>query len=154
MLDRSLQAVRFLGTACLAVLLTLMVAQVVLRYGFGFTPFVTEELARWAMIWMVFAGVVLAARDDSHIRIEALMLLLPERLRRLWLLFLNLLSVFLFAVLAWQGLDMVAFAMGQRSDGLRIPLGYPYAILPAAFALAAVMAIVVAWHHLRPPPRR
>jgi TRAP-type C4-dicarboxylate transport system permease small subunit len=148
-LDRILQAVRLLGTACLALLLALMVAQVVLRYGFGFTPFVTEELARWAMIWMVFAGVVLAVREDSHIRIEALVLLLPERARRLWMLFLDLLSAFLFAVLAWQGLDMVAFAMGQRSDGMRIPLAYPYAVLPAAFALAAVMALVVVRRHLR-----
>ena len=34
------------------------------------------------------------------------------------------------------------FAAGQRSDGLRIPLSWPYAAMPVAFGLAALLALV------------
>ncbi len=37
---------RTIGAAALFVLFVLIVVQVVMRYGFSFTPFFTEELAR------------------------------------------------------------------------------------------------------------
>ncbi len=45
-------------------------------------------------------------------------------------------------MLVWYGVDMVRFAAGQTSEGLRIPLSYPYVAVPVAFALAAVFALL------------
>ena len=46
-----------------------------------------------------------------------------------------------FVTLVIQGLDMVQFAAGQRSEGLRIPLSWPYAALPVAFGFATLFAL-------------
>ena len=44
-------------------------------------------------------------------------------------------------MLVWYGFDMVRFAATQTSEGLRIPLSYPYVVVPVAFALAAAFSI-------------
>jgi len=45
------------GALCLGLLLALMVAQVVMRYFFRYTPFFTEEIGRYLLVWSALAGV-------------------------------------------------------------------------------------------------
>ena len=66
-LDRGL---RLAAALCLAGMFALIVAQVVLRYGGGGVPVFTEEVARYAMIWMALLASAVAAREGSHIRID------------------------------------------------------------------------------------
>ena len=44
-------------------------------------------------------------------------------------------------VILWQGLDIVSFATMQRSEGLRIPMSWPYTAMPVAFGFAALFAM-------------
>ena len=69
MIDRLERLVRTLGAAALLVLFALIVAQVAMRYGFGVTPFFTEEVARYALVWSVLAGTAVSIRVDGHIRV-------------------------------------------------------------------------------------
>jgi len=134
---------RIAAALCLAGMFALVVAQVVLRYTGGGVPVFTEEVARYAMIWMALLASAVAVREGSHIRIDflpaALGVLAPP-LRVALEFCIDLISLGVFLVILWQGLDIVAFAAGQRSDGLRIPLSYPYAMLPFAFGMAALFA--------------
>lgn len=136
---------RWCAALCLAGMFGLMLAQVVLRYTVIGVPAFTEELARYAMVWMALFASAVAVREASHIRIDfvpvALTALMPGLGRGLeWLLDAVTLAVCL--TILWQGVDIVSFAAGQRSDGLRIPLSWPYAAMPAAFGLAALFALV------------
>ena len=137
-------ALRLIAAACLFGMFALVVAQVALRYGGGGVPAFTEEVARYAMIWMALLAAAIAAREASHIRIELLPGLLrasaPWASRALEAL-LDVLSLGIFLVLVWQGVDMVAFAYGQTSEGLQIRLAYPYAAVPIAFAFACLFAL-------------
>ena len=63
------------------------------------------------------------------------------RAARILRLCLDVLTFALFLILAWYGVDMVRFAALQTSDGLRVPLSYPYLVVPAAFLLSAVFAL-------------
>ena len=58
-----------------------------------------------------------------------------------WWAFLLTGMLTVFVTLVIQGLDMVQFAAGQRSEGLRIPLSWPYAALPVAFGFATLFAL-------------
>src|SRR5690606_32882522 len=64
------QALRVIAAICLFILTTLVVSQVVLRYGYGGVPFFTEEVARYAMIWMALLAAAVGVREASHIRID------------------------------------------------------------------------------------
>lgn len=137
------KGLRFCAALALVVMAVLVVAQVVLRYGPGGVPAFTEEVARYAMIWMTLLATSVAVWEGSHIRID----FLPGLARHFapilsavleWVL--GCLSLIVFLVLFWQSFDVLAFAYGQRSEGLQLRLAYPYAILPIAFGAAAFFA--------------
>ncbi|WP_338528368.1 TRAP transporter small permease [Nitratireductor thuwali] len=139
------KALRLAAALCLLTLTVLVVAQVVLRYGFGGVPFFTEEVARYAMIWMALLAAAVAVREASHIRID----FVPDALRavspraRLVLdAVLDVISLTVFLVLLWYGIDMTMFAAGQTSEGLRISLSYPYAAVPVSFFFATLFALL------------
>ncbi len=141
MLDRLERAADWFGSGCLALLLALMTAQVVMRYGFNHTPFFTEEVSRYLLVWSALAGTAIAVRQGTHIRIAFLADLLPWRLRRWWFALLDLVSLALFVTIALAGVDMVRFAYAQTSQGMQIRLAYPYVAVPLFFLLAAVFAL-------------
>ena len=137
-------ALRVFAALCLLVLLGLVGAQVFLRYGIGSVPFFMEEVARYGMIWMALAATAIAVREASHISVEfvpAVLMAQAPAFGRVLQFALDLIALAVFFVLIWYGVDMVRFAAGQTSEGIRIPLSIPYAALPACFALAAIFAV-------------
>ena len=136
------RALRTIGAAALLVLFALIVSQVVMRYGFAVTPFFTEEMARYALVWSVLAGVAVSIRIDGHIRVTFVPDLLRPAARWYWMRALDLLTFALLLVLAFAGVRTVEFAGGQTSDGLQVSLQYPYAALPVAFVLGLVFLLV------------
>ncbi len=138
------QTLTLMAAFCLAVMTALVVAQVVFRYGMNSASSFTEELARYAMIWMALFAAAVGVREASHIRIDfvpELLAHLAPRLNRVLRFLLDLVSLTVFLVLLWYGVDATMFAMGQSSSGLQIPLGFPYAAVPVAFGFAAVFAL-------------
>jgi TRAP-type transport system small permease protein len=140
--DKGLRAISAL---CLLVLSTLVVFQVISRYGWGSVPLFTEETARYAMIWMALLAAAIGVRDAAHIRIDFVPSILgavsPVALRALNVA-LDVISLAVFLTLLWFGIDSMIFAAGQTSDGMQIPLSYPYSVLPISFFFASVFAVL------------
>ena len=136
------RALRAISAAALAALFALIVAQVGMRYGFGITPFFTEEMARYALVWSVLAGAAVSVRVDGHIRVTFIPDQLRPGLRWCWMRVLDLVTVALLAILTLASVRTVEFAGGQTSDGLQVSLQYPYAALPVAFALGFVFIVI------------
>ena len=135
---------RIAAALCLVAMFALVVAQVVLRYTPGAVPVFTEEVARYAMIWMALLATAVAVREGTHIRIDllpAVLHVLAKPLGRALEFVLDTIALGVFLVLFWQGLDIVQFAAAQRSEGLRISLAWPYAAVPIAFAFASLFAL-------------
>ncbi len=53
--------------ALLAVMVVMVFGNVVLRYGFNSGITVSEELSRWAFVWMIFLGAIVAIKDNGHL---------------------------------------------------------------------------------------
>jgi len=129
------------GALCLGLLLALMVAQVVMRYFFRYTPFFTEEIGRYLLVWSALAGTALAVRQRGHIRIDVVLAALPEGARRWWIAALDVWCLLLFVAIAVSGAEMAWFARNQTSQGMQLPLVWPYAGMPIFFVLAALFAV-------------
>lgn len=142
LVDKGLRAISAL---CLLGLSTLVVFQVISRYGWGSVPLFTEETARYAMIWMALLAAAIGVRDAAHIRIDFVPSILgavsPVALRVLNVM-LDVISLAVFLTLIWFGIDSMIFAAGQTSDGMQIPLSYPYSVLPISFFFASVFAVL------------
>ncbi len=135
---------RVAAALCLVVMFALVIMQVALRYTGGGVPVFTEEAARYAMIWSALLASAVAVREGSHIHIDLVPALLRAVARPLALALafvLDVISVGVFGVLFWQGIGVVAFAAGQRSEGLQVSLAWPYAVIPIAFGCALVFAL-------------
>lgn len=141
-IDRGLWAV---AATCLALLFGLVVFQVIGRYVWGGVPLFTEETARYAMIWMALVASAVGVRQGAHIRVDfvpAALGAVSARGRRVLEALLDVVSLTAFLVLVWYGIDTMIFAAGQTSEGMRIPLSYPYSALPVSFAFASLFAIL------------
>lgn len=149
MLDRVERAVLVIATACLVLLFVLVTVQVVLRYGFNYTPFFLEEIARTALVWSVLAAAAVAVRQRGHIAVEIVSDLLPTPLRRFWHWLRDALCLALFGLIAVEGVEMVRFSHDQTSTGLQMRLSYPYSAVPIFFAIAAIFGGAVMWSRRR-----
>lgn len=106
-----------------AVIILSIFAQVISRYGFSRPIVWVEEAATYAFIWIVFLGASIGVKRLSHIRIEALSLVLSARARSV----LRMLGygVMLF-VAAYLCLRLpVVIGIESRSGSVSLPVQLP-----------------------------
>lgn len=99
----------------------------------------TEEAAQHLLVWTGFVGMVIAARHRSHIRIEALLGLLPGRARAAAEVLLHLLVATFALLLLREGPALVE----RNWDVEWVSLPLPSALLYIPVPLAAIALILV-----------
>lgn len=138
-----------IATACMAILVAITAANVLVRYLTDQSFAWTEELSVATMVVMVFAGAASAALRDAHLRVEALYAGGSD-VRRRWLRRLSgACTALVFAVLgvlygrtAWD-----EWRYGESTAGLDWPR---WAFTAPLVALCGL----VAWRALRSKPDR
>ena len=58
--------------ALLLAMVVMVFGNVVLRYGFNSGITVSEELSRWAFVWLTFLGAVIAVKENGHLGTDML----------------------------------------------------------------------------------
>jgi len=136
-LVRAVEAVVLLG---MTVVTTVVVTEVILRYGFGRSLIITEELSRYGMIWVALLASVLVLRDEGHIASGATGWLGPrgERVARL---VAELLSLLFLLVLAVAGLQVLPAQLDQGTLTLGVTIFWFYLALPVSTLLMALVIV-------------
>ena len=121
----------------LMVLMSLMLGnvlwQVVSRYLFQAPSSLTDELSRFALIWIGLLGAAYATGKGLHLAIDIVPNLLSTQKRyKLDILINTLLIIFAISILVIGGsrLTWLTFELKQKSAALEVPLGYVYSVLP------------------------
>ena len=107
--------------------------QVFSRYVLQNPSSVTEEIARYLMIWIGILGAAYASGQQEHLAINILPPKLSERNRICLRIGINILIMLfsLFALIIGGGnLVWVNYLLGQTSAALHLPLSVVYAALP------------------------
>ena len=139
-LDKLLGKVRAVlyAFSCVAMMVMLITifSQVISRYGFGYTPEWSEELARYLFVYVVFLGSALIMGESGHLAVE----FLPNRYKgTAFVKFLALLSLvcgYLFVlILLVQGSKMTQVMTFQESPGMGISMSYVYVVIPVSAVL-------------------
>ncbi len=129
--DRALEAVlRWISTACLAVLAVLVCALVLVRF-FPIIPLDwSDEIVELAFAWMVFLGTAALWRSHEHITIDFIpQALTGTRARRVLDVILGLLALAFLGVFTWQGW-LLTIRARDTSPMLTLPRPLWYATLP------------------------
>ena len=132
-------ALALLCALLLAALLAAVSIGVVSR-GLGDPVAWSDELARYLLVWLGFAGMMLAARRRAHIRIENFIDHLPARARRAAELAIQALVAAFGLALAWYGLDLIGRNMDVEAISLPVPQGLLYLPLPLVGVVLAIQA--------------
>ncbi len=82
-INRLFKGIEILIAIFLAVMITLVFANVVLRYLFNKGFAWSEEIARLCFIYLVYLGSIEAAKDNRHLLIDSILIKIPENLQKL-----------------------------------------------------------------------
>lgn len=132
-----------------ATLMTLVVAllgfQVCARYGFGRSFSWLEEVSRFAFVWAVYFGFVMAAEGDRHIRVSVHLDMLPKTARIAMLTLADCLWLVFNAVVMWHGyfftISMFEFPYISQTTGIN--LVWIQMIVPLGFLLLSMRVVQV-----------
>ena len=122
------------GAACFVIVVAISL-QVFCRYVLNHPLSWPEEVAKLAFVWGSFFGATVGVRRRAHIAIEALVLVLPERIRRTFGVFVQLGVLTVLAVLCWSGVQMVRMASASILPAINVPAAYLYLPVPLCAAL-------------------
>jgi len=128
--DRTIAA---LSVAVMIALVVCVVWQVFSRYVLNQPSTLTDELARFLMIWVGLLGAAYTVGAQRHLAIDLLaMSVSPRKQKMLGILINVLIFVFAGSVIVTGGLKLIykTLATAQVSAAMQIPMGYVYIILP------------------------
>lgn len=131
-LTKTIEAIVVLAFLAIIIIVTVQV----------FTRFLTddavvwsEELSRFSMIWMVLFAAVLVHRDRSHIRVDAMVNILPIPVRCAVVIFATIITVAFFLYIIVGARPLLVASMAQMSPAVQIPMTYIYIALPVCLFL-------------------
>ena len=137
-LDRTLKYALILFSVVLTVSVFL---QVLIRFVFKYPLPWTEEIARIAFVYCVFIGATIAVRENSHLHVDALLVVLPKKVASA-LVFLGMLLVGVFLIfVTWQGIVLVRATGVQMTPVMQVPFKYLYLVLPVSGALMLLFLV-------------
>jgi len=118
-------------------------AQVIGRYVFNYSFSWSEEIARFLMVWMTFAGSAYAFRKGAHIGVTAIVDALPTHLGFYVKLLSRALTIFFFIVLGYYGWQhtYTQITLGQVAPATRLPVAIPYSAIPIGSFLVILRLI-------------
>ena len=133
-------ALEYLSMACVTAMTLLVIAQVILRYAFNDPLTWSEEMARLVFIALAFVGIGAAYGRRRHMFIDALVIVLPARLKRaVEFSVVAIASAFLITVIIISVRSMVELhRMDVTTPALELHMALVYLVIP--LGLAALIA--------------
>jgi len=127
-----------LGGAALVLVSVLLFAQTVARYLFHYSFFWAEELCKYSIIWGVLLCASVGVSERSHTQLDFLQSKLPDTLRKIVVLVLDLIYFCFAAALVYYNQTNIRLGMKQVSPGLQIRLGYVYLALTVSMIVMMI----------------
>lgn len=78
LVDGYFTLLKVLAIICLVTMVVLVFGNVVLRYGFNESILISEEISRWAFVWLTFLGAVVLLRERGHMSVDLALRALPS----------------------------------------------------------------------------
>ena len=135
-----LRAGRWIGTACVALMVAFILIQVVFRYVLNDAPAWTEEGARFLMLWMTGLMAPTAYRRGGFVAIDTVVMFLPRGVAGVLNLALLLVSLGVLVMgfrIGWG--EVTGFIGRSTTDALWLPSGLStWFKVPKSWAFASL----------------
>jgi len=110
----------------LAGMILLVFGNVVLRYAFNSGITVSEELARWFLVWITFVGAVVALRERQHLGMDVLVRMMGRTGRKVCLVLSHALMLYASLLLLWGSWRQVLINYDVTSPAAELSTAWFY----------------------------
>ena len=125
--DKLNKLLEWLVVVVLVILSFVVLAQVVTR---------KEEMARYSMIWLCFLGAAVACRRGSLIKIDILYELLPQKVSRYFLYFVDVLSIVFLVVALYSCSQYLPLGFNSSASSMKsIKMFWFYLCMPIGMGM-------------------
>lgn len=125
----------------MAFLTGLLIISVFSRYAFQLPIVHAIELTRIAFVWACFLGVAAGVKRGVHVRVVALVILLPAQLRSLTIYLVHGSFLAFASLMIWHGAKLTIQMSVTSFPTLGISQSWLFLALPATGALIAIHAL-------------
>lgn len=108
----------------------------------------TEEIARYLLITVTFAGSAIAVRRNTHISVEFFYRYLSPTAGRTLALGVDLLKVCVLGAMTWLCITLT-LSTRQMMTSIDVSKSVLYGFVAGCFALMTVYAALVTWRHFK-----
>ena len=126
----------------LSAMFLILLAQVIMRYVFSRPLTWSEEAARFIFVYVSFIGISYAYRQKGHIRMEVVVNLFPQAVRRGLEVLINLGTIALFCYMIPFSFRFIGIQAGVKATATHFPMSIVYTALPLGMALSCVRLLI------------
>lgn len=131
----------YFGSIFISVTICVVIMNVFTRYVLKFTYFWAEEVAVGCFVWTIFLGTAAAYRQKALIGVEALVVLLPKKIRKIVEAFTYLLLTCLSGLMFWFSYGYVSTS-SKITAALEISYAYINTSIILAFGLMTIYSLI------------
>lgn len=142
------RAVEWLLIALLALMVILVFGNVVLRYGFNSGLVYSEELSRFAFMWLTLLGAIVAMRDGGHLGMTSVVDILPAAGQRFCRFVSDLLMLGCCILLSHGTWKFARLALDDHAPVSNIPMGVVFSALFVSSGGIALILLTSLWRQL------
>ncbi len=142
-------ALRWVMIVMMATMTIVVFAQVLFRYVLNAPLGWSEELSRFAFVWLSFLGAAWLVRGQQHLSVTAIESNVPHGMRVVLRLIQYVGALLCIVVFLRGGVGIVVNEWAQVSPATGLRMGYVYAVIPIAAALMLVWLVASAVNELR-----
>ncbi|GAC30288.1 TRAP transporter small permease [Brumicola pallidula] len=127
------RSAKYLAGFLLALMVVMILAQVVFRYVLNDSLTWTEELSKFAMVWIACLVSPWAYREHLNVSIEMFHDALPVLPKRIAEIIITILIMLISAIFFVQSISFVAGGMTITAASVQVKLWFFYLCMPFAF---------------------
>lgn len=149
LIDGYFTLLKVLAVICLVTMVVLVFGNVVLRYGFNESILISEELSRWAFVWLTFLGAVILLRERGHMGVDLALRAMPNWGERGCLVLSQALMLACSGLFLWGSWQQVQINLHVPSPVSGWSMGLFYGAGVFFGASACVIHVCEAWRLIR-----
>ena len=133
--------VRWLVIVLMLVMTVAVSAQILFRYVFNVPLGRSEEMARFAFVWVSFFGASALMRAREHINVTVFLDRFPPRLQAPAVFIANVGAVICVYFFLVGGIALTTNEWAQLAPATEIPMGWVYLVIPVSSGLMGIWVV-------------
>lgn len=128
---------RYLTLPLYTMIVIIIFFEVFRRFVLSYSSIWSEEIARYAFVYITWIGAAAAIKERAHIRIDVLLPLLPNRMKAVVFIFGDIVTLILSCIALYWSIEPVlnAIHFGSVTHGLRISQAWFLVAVPLGFVM-------------------